>query len=102
MRLPTEPTNQRLLPLVEWLLTQRTRRNPDLVLRGLDHSHGATASNPPRSTAREGVTDRLTQLDQWGDPGPTYTEAEYGWATEATFNEVGCEPGKVTARPVPN
>jgi hypothetical protein len=37
-------------------------------------------------------------LDQWGDPGPTYTEATYGRATEATFNELDKEPDKVTAR----
>jgi hypothetical protein len=37
-------------------------------------------------------------LDQWGDPGPIYTEATYGRATEATFTELDAEPDKVTAR----
>jgi hypothetical protein len=30
----------------------------------------------------------IKAVDQWGDPGPTYTEATYGRATEATFTEL--------------
>ncbi|MEZ0362638.1 helix-turn-helix domain-containing protein [Mycobacterium sp. pUA109] len=40
----------------------------------------------------------IKAVDQWGDPGPTYTEATYGRATEAMFNELDAEPDKVTAR----
>jgi hypothetical protein len=35
-RLPTEPTNQRLLPLVAWLLTQRTVETPVYALGVVD------------------------------------------------------------------
>ncbi len=37
-------------------------------------------------------------VDQWGDPGPIYTEPTYSRATEATFTELNAEPDKVTAR----
>jgi hypothetical protein len=40
----------------------------------------------------------IKAVDAWGDPGPTYTEATYGRATEATFIELDTEPDKVTAR----
>jgi hypothetical protein len=40
----------------------------------------------------------IKALDQWGDPGPIYTEPTYSRATEATFNELGAEPDKVIAR----
>jgi hypothetical protein len=40
----------------------------------------------------------IKAVDAWGDPGQMYTEAMYGRATEATFNELDAEPEKVTAR----
>ncbi|WP_156747445.1 helix-turn-helix domain-containing protein [Mycobacterium sp. E2462] len=40
----------------------------------------------------------IKAVDSWGDPGPMYTEAVYGRATEAAFLELDTEPDKVTAR----
>jgi hypothetical protein len=40
----------------------------------------------------------IKAVDQWGDPGPIYTEPTYSRATEATFTELDTEPDKVTAR----
>lgn len=40
----------------------------------------------------------MKAVDPWGDPGPIYTEATYGRATEATFVELDTEPDQVTAR----
>lgn len=37
-------------------------------------------------------------VEQWGDPGPIYSEATYGCATEATYAELEKETNKVTAR----
>lgn len=48
-------------------------------------------------TDLEGGTS-IKAVDPWGDPGPIYTEATYGRATEATFVELDSEPDKVTAR----
>ncbi len=48
-------------------------------------------------TGLNGATS-IKAVDAWGDPGPTYTEAMYGRATEATFIELDTEPDKVTAR----
>jgi hypothetical protein len=49
------------------------------------------------ATGLDNATSSKT-VDQWGDPGPIYTETTYGRATEATFTELDGEPDKVTAR----